>query len=188
MTNGKTLGDLAQRFLKKTGATLEPEEKRVLKSIIERQPISRDLTDAEGAEKSFWDALADRVAAVGGSWTFIFTFLAVLVIWMLVNSEILVIWKLAFDPYPYIFLNLMLSMIAALQAPVIMMSQNRQAQRDRTAAQHDYEVNLRAELEIMALHEKWDALRLADLEVKLDRQGALLDRIVTRLEGRPSAG
>lgn len=188
MTNGNSIGELAQRFLRKTGTALEPDEERVLKSIIERQPLSRDLAEVEEAKMGFWDALADRVAAVGGSWAFILTFLAVLVFWMLLNTEILSIWKMAFDPYPYIFLNLMLSMIAALQAPVIMMSQNRQAERDRIAARHDYEVNLRAELEIMALHEKWDRLRLADLDAKLERQGALLERLLTRLDGESTAG
>lgn len=186
MTNGKYIGELAQRFLRKRGSVLAPDEARVLKSIIERQAISRDPLGVEG-EMSFWDALADRVAAVGGSWAFIFTFLAVLGFWMLLNTEVLAIWKMAFDPYPYIFLNLMLSMIAALQAPVIMMSQNRQAERDRIAARHDYEVNLRAELEIMALHEKWDALRLADLKSKIDRHEALLERVLARLDGRSSA-
>lgn len=102
MTRDKTIGELAQRFLRKKGTALEPEEQRVLTSIIERQPISRDLTDAEGAEAGFWDGLADRVAAVGGSWTFIFAFLAVLVGWMLLNTAVLWRWNLAFDPYPYI--------------------------------------------------------------------------------------
>ncbi|MBL8773811.1 MAG: DUF1003 domain-containing protein, partial [Phenylobacterium sp.] len=100
--------------------------------------------------------LADRVAAVGGSWSFIGGFGLALVLWMGWN----VVTKgvgLAFDPFPFIFLNLMLSMLAAIQAPIIMMSQNRAAQRDREAAEHDYIVNLRAELEIMHLHDKVDA-------------------------------
>ena len=99
------------------------------------------------------DRLADRVAAFGGSWTFITIFLVVLVAWTLCNSFILAWSAAAFDPYPYIFLNLILSMLAALQAPIIMMSQNRHAVRDRVAAGLDYEINLKAELEIMALHQ-----------------------------------
>src|ERR1700732_1023373 len=101
--------------------------------------------------------VAEKVAKFGGSWPFIFAFGAVLFGWMLLNT-----WVLArhpFDPYPYILLNLVLSALAALQAPVIMMSQNRQAQKDRLHAQQDYEINLMAEFEIRDLHDKLDALR-----------------------------
>jgi len=83
----------------------------------------------------------------------------VLVIWVLLNSFVLITYRESFDPYPYILLNLFLSMLAAIQAPIILMSQNRQAYKDRVSAEHDYEVNLKAELEIMALHEKIDLLR-----------------------------
>src|SRR4029077_2238459 len=100
----------------------------------------------------------DQVAAVGGSWGFIIAFGLILATWMGWN-EITKGHPLAFDPYPFIFLNLMLSMVAAIQAPVIMMSQNRAAARDRDAANHDYTVNLRAELEIMHLHDKVDTMR-----------------------------
>ncbi|NNM77718.1 DUF1003 domain-containing protein [Sphingomonas sp. ID1715] len=181
MTNMSSISYLAQRYLKKSGTALEPQELRVLNSIADREPLSRRAYLAAAMETRFWDRLADRVVAIGGSWAFIFGFLAVLIGWMLVNTEILSVWKLAFDPYPYIFLNLMLSMIAALQAPIIMMSQNRQAQRDRLAAQHDYEVNLRAELEIMALHEKWDFASLSDLGAKLDRQLQLIETLLARV-------
>jgi uncharacterized membrane protein len=153
-----SLPELARRYLAKEPHSLDPEERKVLETFKERRPISRDAADIEEAESTFWDRLADRVAAVGGSWGFIFTSLTILVGWMLLNSDVLAHWNRAFDPYPYIFLNLMLSMIAALQAPIIMMSQNRAGDRDRVAASHDYEVNLRAELEIMRLHEKIDAL------------------------------
>ena len=100
------------------------------------------------------ERIADKIAKLGGSWTFILLFLGFLTVWVAMN-----VWLLgrdAFDPYPFIFLNLVLSMIAAIQAPVIMMSQNRQSQRDRLEAAHDYQVNLKAEIEIMALHEKLD--------------------------------
>ena len=110
-----------------------------------------------GARREFGDRVADSIARVGGSWTFIISFIVFLVVWTLGN-----VWLLGregFDPYPFIFLNLVLSMIAALQAPVIMMSQNRQSERDRLDAAHDYEVNLKAEIEIMALHEKLDELQ-----------------------------
>jgi uncharacterized membrane protein len=153
-----SLPELARRYLAKEPAHLDPEERNVLESFEERRPISRDAADMEEAHASFGDRLADRVAAVGGSWGFIGGFGAIMASWMLLNTDILAHWGIQFDPYPYVFLNLMLSTLAALQAPVIMMSQNRTGDRDRVAASHDYEVNLRAELEIMRLHEKMDML------------------------------
>ena len=118
--------------------------------------------------------LADRVAAVGGSWAFIMSFGVVLAVWMAWNV-LAKVGGLAFDPYPFIFLNLMLSMLAAIQAPVIMMSQNRAAQRDRENAEHDYVVNLRAELEIMHLHDKLDALRDRQIVELLQKQTEAID-------------
>jgi len=162
-SSGKTMAhslpDLARRYLAKDATHLDEEERRVLASVETRRPISRDAADLEDAQASFGERASDRVAAVGGSWGFILVFAAVLVGWMLLNTDVLVHWGLEFDPYPYVFLNLMLSTLAAVQAPIIMMSQNRQAAKDRLAASHDYEVNLRAEVEIMRLHEKLDALR-----------------------------
>jgi len=145
---------LAGRLLGKQD--LDPEEARVLAKIAAGRPISRDAADEADARSTYGDRLADKVAAVGGSWGFIIAFSVVLLGWMLLNSDILSHWGMAFDPYPFIFLNLMLSTLAAIQAPVIMMSQNRQAAKDRLAASLDYEVNLRAELEILRLHEKLD--------------------------------
>jgi len=124
-------------------------------------------------ERSFWDRLADKVAAVGGSWSFIFTFAVGLAVWTAWNA-VMKGRGLAFDPYPFIFLNLILSTVAALQAPVIMMSQNRQGVRDRLAAEHDYVVNLRAELEIMHLHDKLDALRTGEILQLVKRQNETL--------------
>lgn len=117
------------------------------------------------------ERLSDRVAAIGGSWSFIITFALILVGWMILNTDILAMFGMAFDPYPYIFLNLLLSTVAAIQAPVIMMSQNRQAAKDRIAAGLDYEVNLRAELEIMRLHEKIDQAILERLDRILSALG-----------------
>lgn len=172
---------LALKLLQKNKDALDADECAILEKFTDRMPVSRDLSD-EGADSNFWDDLADKVAAIGGSWGFIFTFLAILVGWMLLNTEILAAWKMAFDPYPYIFLNLMLSMIAALQAPVIMMSQNRQAARDRVSAAHDYEVNLKSELEIMALHEKWDASHLSMIKQMLEQQAQQISTILSILE------
>ena len=132
-------------------------KRRILKHIAERTVVSRDMSQAGVEKEAFGAWLADKVAEFGGSWTFIMIFMGFLVFWATLNTVILITGAL--DPYPFIFLNLLLSMLAALQAPIIMMSQNRQSAKDRAAAQHDYEVNLKAELEIMALHEKIDHMR-----------------------------
>jgi len=154
-------------------------KRKILKHVIDRTVVSRDLEGEEDVKKdTFGEWLADKVAEFGGSWTFISIFLAFLVIWAVINTVILLVN--APDPYPFIFLNLLLSMLAALQAPIIMMSQNRQAAKDRLTAQHDYEVNLKAELEIMALHEKFDQLRtdqLAQMLAKHEEQLKLLTQL-----------
>jgi uncharacterized membrane protein len=132
----------------------------VARHIAERKPIS--LTHASAPEAAdFGQRAADAVARFGGSWTFIMLFAVVLVCWVVLNSVLLAHGAhQPFDPYPYILLNLFLSMLASIQAPVILMSQNRQSEVDRQNAQNDYEVNLKAELEILALHEKMDALKV----------------------------
>ena len=134
-------------------------ERHVLDHIRRREPISRDIIREFDDTRTFGERLADRIAKFGGSWTFIMLFGCVLAAWVVLNGLILVRRGETFDPYPYILLNLFLSMLAALQAPVIMMSQNRQAVKDRVDAAHDYEVNLKAELEIVSLHQKIDELR-----------------------------
>lgn len=169
------LNDLSLRLLGRAFDELDPEESRVVQAVARRAPSSRDAADLGDAQASTGDRLADRVAAVGGSWAFIIAFTLILLGWMLLNSEVLQHFGLAFDPYPFIFLNLMLSTLAAVQAPIIMMSQNRQAAKDRLTASVDYEINLRAELEIMRLHEKLDQLRIAELAAKVDALCARLD-------------
>jgi uncharacterized membrane protein len=178
----KTVAELASRLLARSLGSLTDVEKRILQSAIDRKPVSVDTNVVYSTRQDFGDRIADSIARVGGSWTFILTFIAFLVVWTATNSILL--GRESFDPYPYIFLNLILSMIAALQAPVIMMSQNRQAERDRIDAGHDYEVNLKAEIDIMALHEKLDELRHRELiEVRDDVKAvtALLQRIEQRL-------
>ncbi len=160
MTSPRTVDDLAFELLGKTSDALSVSERRVLLRIHKRETISKDMGLVHDAESTFGQRLSDHVAAVGGSWAFIISFGVVLFGWMLLNSKF-VTGSEAFDPYPFIFLNLMLSTLAAIQAPIIMMSQNRQADKDRAAASHDYEVNLRAELEILRLHEKVNALMSA---------------------------
>jgi len=167
------LGDLAARYLDKSVASLEIEEQRVLEQIAMSRLTSRDAADVAEERSSLGERLADRVAAVGGSWGFIIAFTLVLFGWMLLNSDILSHWGKTFDPYPYIFLNLMLSTLAAIQAPVIMMSQNRQAAKDRVAASLDFEVNLRAEIEILRLHSKIDDAIVARLDALSRQQEAI---------------
>ena len=158
MNDATKIADLSLRLLGRPLEELDGDERRVLDAIAERRLTSRDAADLVDQESSFGARLSDHVAAVGGSWGFIILFTVVLLGWMLLNSEILARWGLAFDPYPFIFLNLMLSTLAAVQAPIIMMSQNRASAKDRIAAGLDYEINLRAELEIMRLHHKIDEL------------------------------
>ena len=178
----KTVADLAHRWLSRNSETLSDAERRVLQSAIERRPVARDTNKKHSDTSSLGDRVADAVARIGGSWNFIIGFLVFLAAWTLLNSVLLLTH--AFDPYPYIFLNLILSMLAAIQAPVIMMSQNRQAERDRLDAAHDYEVNLKAEIEIMALHEKLDELRHREM-LGIRDQLAELTEAVRRLDRRP---
>jgi uncharacterized membrane protein len=131
-------------------------ENRVVQSLQDHEILSRNI-DLEYEEKlSVGDQLADKLAAYGGSWKFIIAFAVILVIWVIINSVVLLLKP--FDPYPFILLNLVLSCLAAIQAPVIMMSQNRQEAKDRARSQHDYQINLKAELEIRNLHQKIDHL------------------------------
>ena len=171
MTQTSSLDDLSQRLLGKPPGALDDEERRVLAGIQAGTTVSRDAADLADERATFGERLSDRVAAVGGSWGFIIAFTAVLLGWMILNSDILTHFNAAFDPYPYIFLNLLLSTVAAIQAPIIMMSQNRQSAKDRLAASLDYETNLRAELDILRVHHKIDHLVLARLdaiEAKID--------------------
>jgi len=154
----KNTADISVRFFRKSFEQLSQVEQNVIKTILEGAGISRNINKVFTEQMTFGQRVADKVAAFGGSWTFILIFIAILVSWVILNSFLLAQPKV-FDPYPYILLNLFLSMIAALQAPVIMMSQNRQAVRDRLDANNDYQVNLKSELEILELHRKMDTLR-----------------------------
>lgn len=131
-------------------------EEQVIKSMKEQDLLSSNINVEYDRQRSFGEIMADRLADFGGSWLFIGIFCCVLLIWIVMNSVIMLMKP--FDPYPYIFLNLILSCLAAMQAPVILMSQNRQEARDRIQAEHDYRINLKAELEIRHLHEKIDHL------------------------------
>ena len=146
---------LSEKWFRKRHETLNKTERAILDALHTRTHIARAPASA-AAPKSLGERMADKVAEFGGSWTFIILFGVFLVAWALLNIALAL---RAFDPYPFIFLNLILSMLAAIQAPIIMMSQNRQAKVDRENAEHDYAVNLKAELEILDLHEKLDEMR-----------------------------
>ena len=146
---------LAEELLGRPYDELDEEEQRALCRVASTE-VELDPDELEVAQEPFGDRLADKVAAVGGSWAFIGVFTVILLSWMLVNGPLAKTLGVVWDEYPYIFLNLMLSTIAALQAPIIMMSQNRQAKKDRIYNRHDYEVNLRTTVELLRLHRKID--------------------------------
>ncbi|RKF39571.1 hypothetical protein BCY89_24455 [Sphingobacterium siyangense] len=143
-------------FLKDESGQLSQLDQQVINSFKENKVISASLDGDNKESVSVGDRVADKVAEFGGSWTFIISFILFLIVWIAAN----IFWlnNKGFDPYPFILLNLILSCVAALQAPVIMMSQNRQEDKDRERARNDYMVNLKAELEIRELHEKIDHL------------------------------
>jgi uncharacterized membrane protein len=155
------LKDLEKTLLGKQVDELSSEEKEVLKKARERRTVSTNAGEDFLAGSSLGQRLADAIARVGGSWSFIIGFLFFLVAWVVLNTVILSTRPI--DAYPFIFLNLILSMVAAIQAPIIMMSQNRQAERDRFMAAKDYEINLKAEIEVLALHHKIDEQVLKEL-------------------------
>ncbi len=185
--NDEQLSAVAQQLMKKRVEELDELEKRVLSHIARDAHISRYAFDEdEDGGPTTGERIADRVASFGGSWTFILLFIGVLLAWCAINA-LLLTKDTAFDPYPFIFLNLLLSMLAALQAPIIMMSQNRQSHKDRANARHDYEVNLKAELDIMALHDKIDELggqRLARLMQQQEEQLEILKQMVAEAARR----
>ena len=152
------LTNLARALLGKSFDDLTVREQNVIESLADGDPVSINVNRAFDDQLTFGQRLADKVAKFGGSWTFIITFGVVLVTWMTMNAFVLVRSGNDFDPYPFILLNLVLSTIAALQAPVVMMSQNRQAAKDRLEAGNAFEVALKTELAIQQLHEKIDTL------------------------------
>jgi uncharacterized membrane protein len=149
-------GQYVRSLLESEKGELSSLEQDVVRSLREHELLSSNI-DSEFEQKwSFGERLADKIATFGGSWAFLICFGIFLFIWIGMNSLVL-LWR-PLDPYPFIFLNLILSCLAAIQAPIIMMSQNRQEAKDRIRSQHDYRVNLKAELEIRNLHEKVDHL------------------------------
>jgi uncharacterized membrane protein len=168
-----------QHVLETERGELSTLEDDVVRSLREHEVLAANADEEYSRSVTFGQRLADRIAEFGGSWRFILIFAAVLVIWITINS--LILFYRPFDPYPFILLNLILSCLAAVQAPVIMMSQNRQEAKDRVRAEHEYRVNLKAELEIRHLHSKLDLLlshqwqRLIEIQ---ELQMELLEEVV----------
>lgn len=131
-------------------------DRDVMDAIKNNSILSENIQEDIEAQTTFGQRLADKIASFGGSWTFILSFFGFIMIWILINVWVLI--QKPFDPYPFILLNLILSCLASLQAPIIMMSQNRQEEKDRQRSEHDYQINLKAELEIKLLSEKIDHL------------------------------
>lgn len=157
-------------------------DRSVLDSMTNNETLSRNIEDSLSDQRSFGDRVADKVAQFGGSWAFIISFSGVLVLWMAFNVLVATIWQ--FDPYPFILLNLVLSSLAAFQAPIIMMSQRRQEQKDRARSENDYQVNLKAELEIRHLHEKIDHLLMRQWERLTEIQQIQLELMEDIADGR----
>jgi uncharacterized membrane protein len=149
-------GEYVQSLLEDEKGELSSLERSVVESLARHETLAEDVEAQFQKKLSLGERLADQIADFGGSWTFISLFGGFILVWIVINTIVLL--TRPFDPYPFILLNLMLSCLAAVQAPIIMMSQNRQESRDRLRSENDYRVNLKAELEIRHLHEKLDYL------------------------------
>jgi len=159
-------------------------EEEVLESLKENEILSTDVEKEFITALTVGERLSDHIASFGGSWKFIIIFGSILAVWITANTVAL--FQKPFDPFPYILLNLVLSCLAAIQAPIIMMSQNRQEARDRLRSQHDYQVNLKAELEIRHLHQKVDHLLKQQWERLIEIQNVqleLMEEIRTKTKG-----
>lgn len=143
-----------QELLEKENGELNTLQEEVLASFEDQDLMTLNVDESFDTNLTFGQRTSDKIADFGGSWKFIIIFFAIIVLWMIVN--IFLLQNKAFDPFPFILLNLVLSCLAAIQAPIIMMSQNRQEERDRLRSKNDYKINLKAELEIRMLHEKID--------------------------------
>jgi uncharacterized membrane protein len=161
-------------------------EKQVLDSLQRHELISLNVDNEFERDWTFGERLADRIAAFGGSWSFLILFSLFIGFWIVMNTIVL-FWR-PVDPFPFILLNLLLSCLAAVQAPVIMMSQNRQEAKDRLRAQHDYQVNLKAELEIRQIHEKLDHLLSKQWERLVEIQEIQIEQLseINELRKRPT--
>ena len=164
-----------QELMEKDLGELDELEREVVESLEDNALVSENLNEEYERSVTRGDHVADKVAEFGGSWRFIIWFLVSLGVWILLNS-LLFLWK-PFDPYPFILLNLMLSLLAAIQAPIIMMSQNRQEDRDRIRAENDYQVNLKAEVEIRMIKERLDQLLHQEMRRFMEIQQIQMDML-----------
>jgi uncharacterized membrane protein len=164
-----------QKIIEEEVGELSDLEKEVLESLQRHELLSSNIEDDFKQDRTFGEKLSDKLATFGGSWKFLIIFSLFLLIWITINSLVM-FWRPA-DPYPYILLNLILSCLAAVQAPIIMMSQNRQEQKDRLRSQHDYQVNLKAELEIRLVHEKLDHLLIKQWQRLMEIQATQIEEI-----------
>ena len=184
----KSANRITNEFIKTESEQLDKLSEIVLNSIEEEKLISEKLYQFEDKNPPFASKLADKVAVFGGSWRFIFLFASVLVVWILMNLYWL---SNPFDAYPFILLNLVLSTLAALQAPIIMMSQNRKEEKDRQRAINDYMVNLKAEIEVRNLHKKIDLLIKEQMTTMFEiqkMQMEMMDEIKEGLKAKPLNG
>jgi uncharacterized membrane protein len=165
--------DYIRSLLEMEKGELSDLDKEVIESLQKHEILSSNTDQDYDSILTFGEKFSDRIAAFGGSWRFIILFGCILFVWLLINSVIMLFKP--FDPYPYILLNLILSCLAAIQAPVIMMSQNRQETKDRLRASHDYQINLKAELEIRNLHQKIDHLLSRQWERLVEIQAIQLE-------------
>ena len=179
--------DIATQLLGTGYDALDARAQKVARHVAARTPIARNVAGDPDPATTAGQRAADAVASFGGSWVFVGLFALTMLCWVGLNTALLSWRGQTFDPYPYILLNLFLSMLAAIQAPIILMSQNRQAQKDRLSVEHDYEVNLKAELEIMLLHQKIDALRETQWHELMVLQRDQL-RLLAELTGLRAAG
>jgi uncharacterized membrane protein len=178
-----------EEVLERERGELSDLDREVLDTIREGETLAQDVDAGLDQRETVGNRVADQVAAFGGSWMFIILFFLVIAGWIAINLVLLT--SKPFDPYPFILLNLVLSCLAAIQAPVIMMSQNRKEAQDRARSEHDYQVNLKAELEIRLLHEKLDHLIIHQWQRLLETQqlqAEMLAALGTRLEGRDGGG
>ena len=162
-----------QNVMEEEKGVMNTNDKEVFDSIVERDLISRNVEQDIDKKLTFGQKLSDNIAKFGGSWRFIIIFMSFLIIWMIIN--VIFLTARAFDPFPFILLNLILSCIAAIQAPVIMMSQNRQEEKDRMRSLNDYQVNLKAEVEIRLLHDKIDHILVQHGQRMLEIQQIQVD-------------
>lgn len=169
----RAISDAIDRAIEQDHTEFATLQAGALRSLEQQELVTRNLNAEYDRSLPFGDRMADRVANFGGSWAFIGLFVGVLIVWIAVNA--LHVLARPFDPYPFILLNLVLSSVAALQAPVILMSQNRQEARDRLRAEQDYEINLKGELEVRTLHDKLDHLSQQQWQRLLVIQQAQMD-------------